>query len=92
MSRARALLNPRAASKAERLPWTPAEDTEIVRSVQQIGLKWQKIAARLPSTRTPHAVRNRFYRLQQLQQQQAQTQQAQTQQTMIPPPPPLPMP
>ena len=25
--------------KAERLPWTPAEDAEIVRSVQQIGLK-----------------------------------------------------
>ena len=76
----------KAASKAERLPWTPAEDTEIVRSVQQIGLKWQKIAARLPSTRTPHAVRNRFYRLQQLQQQQAQTQQP----PMPPPPPPMP--
>lgn len=65
-----------AISKAERLPWTPAEDTEIVRSVQQLGLKWQKIAARLPGSRTPHAVRNRFYRLQQLQQQQqAQSQQ-----------------
>jgi len=27
------------SSRAERLPWTPAEDTEIVRSVQQLGLK-----------------------------------------------------
>jgi len=34
-----------------------------------LATRWQQIAARLPGNRTPHAVRNRFYRLKQLQQQ-----------------------
>ena len=69
---------PRAPkAQPDRIPWSPAEDLEIVSSVQELGLKWQKIAARLPIARTPHAVRNRFYRLQQLQQLQQLQKQAQ---------------
>ena len=57
--------------KAERLAWTKAEDAEIIRCVQSYGLKWGRISQNLPG-RTAHAIRNRFHRLQQLQQEQAQ--------------------
>ena len=56
--------------KAERLAWTKAEDAEIIRCVQSFGLKWGRISQNLPG-RTAHAIRNRFHRLQQLQQEQA---------------------
>ena len=36
-----------------------------MRSVQELGNKWAKIAERLPG-RTEHAIRNRFARLQSL--------------------------
>ena len=41
--------------------------------VAQLGFKWGKIEQVLEG-RTPHAIRNRFYRLQQQQQQQQQQQ------------------
>ena len=56
--------------KAERLAWSKAEDAEIIRCVQSFGLKWGRISQNLPG-RTAHAIRNRFHRLQQLQQEQA---------------------
>ena len=59
-----------AKPKAERLAWSKAEDAEIVRCVQAHGLKWGRISQNLPG-RTAHAIRNRFHRLQQLQQEQA---------------------
>ena len=52
--------------KGERVAWSPAEDMRIIESVQQLGLKWSAIEKRLPG-RTAHAIRNRFYRLQQQQ-------------------------
>ena len=59
-----------AKPKAERLAWSKAEDAEIVRCVQAYGLKWGRISQNLPG-RTAHAIRNRFHRLQTLQQEQA---------------------
>ena len=38
--------------------------------MQAYGLKWGRISQNLPG-RTAHAIRNRFHRLQQLQQEQA---------------------
>lgn len=52
-----------AEEKPERLSWSITEDETIVRSVNELGHKWQKIALRLPG-RTAHAIRNRFSRLQ----------------------------
>ena len=59
-----------AKPKVDRLAWSKAEDAEIVRSVQQHGLKWGRISQNLPG-RTAHAIRNRFHRLQTLQVEQA---------------------
>jgi len=50
---------------AERVSWSAAEDSTIMRSVEELGHKWQKISARLPG-RTEHAIRNRYSRLQSL--------------------------
>jgi len=50
---------------AERVSWSAAEDCTIMRSVEELGHKWQKISARLPG-RTDHAIRNRYARLQSL--------------------------
>jgi hypothetical protein len=57
------------AAKTERLAWSVAEDDLIVKSVQEMGLKWGKISELLPG-RTAHAIRNRFHRLQTLQAEQ----------------------
>lgn len=51
------------AGKPERISWTPAEDRTILKSVMELGNKWNKLAERLPG-RTDHAIRNRFHRLQ----------------------------
>jgi len=51
--------------KPERVSWTKAEDETILRSVAELGHKWNRIAERLPG-RTDHAIRNRFHRLQTL--------------------------
>jgi len=51
--------------KPERVSWTRIEDQVILRSVVELGHKWNKIASRLPG-RTGHAIRNRFSRLQSL--------------------------
>ena len=51
--------------KPERISWSKAEDETILRSVHDLGHKWNKIAERLPG-RTDHAIRNRFHRLQAL--------------------------
>lgn len=53
------------AGTGERVSWSVSEDETIMRSVDEIGNKWQKIALRLPG-RTEHAIRNRFARLQSL--------------------------
>eukprot|EP00908_Phaeocystis_cordata_P009605 Transcript_20399.p1 GENE.Transcript_20399~~Transcript_20399.p1 ORF type:complete len:276 (-),score=98.00 Transcript_20399:335-1162(-) len=58
-----------------RQAWTEEEDQIIVEMVQQYGFKWGRIERRLAESatsvgRTPHAIRNRFYRLQQQQQQE----------------------
>ena len=54
--------------------WSPEEDRIIIEMVAQLGFKWGKIEQVLEG-RTPHAIRNRFYRLQQQQQQQQQQEQ-----------------
>lgn len=59
-----------SSDKPERVSWTRQEDETIVRSVNEFGNKWGKIAARLPG-RTEHAIRNRFSRLQSLASEQA---------------------
>jgi len=51
--------------KVERISWSRTEDETIVRSVNELGNKWAKIAERL-SGRTEHAIRNRYARLQSL--------------------------
>lgn len=51
--------------KPERVSWTRIEDETILRSVEELGHKWSKIAERL-SGRTEHAIRNRYARLQSL--------------------------
>lgn len=62
-----------------RVAWSAQEDATILRVVRERGLKWNYLAGLLP-TRTPHAIRNRFYRLQQQQQQQLERQQQREQQ------------
>jgi len=52
-------------NKRERVSWSRVEDDLIIRSVEEYGNKWHKIALRLPG-RTEHAIRNRFARLQSL--------------------------
>lgn len=54
-----------ALDRSERVSWSVSEDETIMRSVEELGNKWQKIALRLPG-RTEHAIRNRFARLQAL--------------------------
>ena len=49
-----------------RLVWSPAEDALILRTVEQLGPKWRKIAALLPN-RSDDAVRNRWHRLSEAQ-------------------------
>jgi len=49
----------------ERVSWSCQEDETIMRSVEELGNKWHKIAMRLPG-RTEHAIRNRYSRLQSL--------------------------
>ena len=51
-----------AASLNNRKEWAVHEDQLIWRGVQQIGCKWQQIAAMLPG-RSDDAVRNRYNRL-----------------------------
>ena len=58
------------SAEPSRQAWSQAEDAEIVRCVSAYGLRWSKIAQHLPA-RTPHAIRNRFHRLQALQGEQA---------------------
>lgn len=53
---------PVAPSQPTRTTWTPDEDAIIVTSVHELGLKWRKIAARLPG-RSDDSVRNRWNRL-----------------------------
>jgi len=53
------------AKVSERVSWTPYEDELILRSVDEFGHRWGRIAARLPE-RTEHAIRNRYSRLQSL--------------------------
>ena len=48
--------------KVERISWSRGEDETIVRSVNELGNKWAKIAERLHG-RTEHAIRNRYARL-----------------------------
>jgi len=60
--------------KPERISWTKAEDDTILRSVAELGHKWNRIAERLPG-RTDHAIRNRFHRLQSLLQDRQRQQQ-----------------
>lgn len=52
-------------NKRDRVSWSRKEDELIIRSVEELGNKWHKIALRLPG-RTEHAIRNRFARLQSL--------------------------
>ena len=68
----RRVANPKGA-RPERVSWSKQEDATIIQSVVVVGHKWSKIAEQLPG-RTDHAIRNRFYRLQQQQQQQQQQQ------------------
>jgi len=67
------------AKQPARVAWSAQEDATILRVVRERGLKWNYLAGLLPS-RTPHAIRNRFYRLQQQQQQQLERQQQKEQQ------------
>ena len=60
---ARALPDP-GRDPTNRTPWTPEEDIAIHRGVNELGLRWRQIAARLPG-RSDDAVRNRWNRLQQ---------------------------
>ena len=48
---------------APRLVWSQSEDLVILEYVQAHGHDWKTLAERL-SNRTPHAIRNRFHRLQ----------------------------
>lgn len=56
---------PKRESKQDRVAWTRAEDETILRSVAELGHKWNKIAERVGG-RTEHAIRNRYSRLQSL--------------------------
>lgn len=47
---------------AKRKPWKHAEDKIILQQVSINGCAWRTIAALL-SGRSPHAIRNRYYRL-----------------------------
>ena len=49
--------------RGERVAWSKIEDATIVGAVEEHGLKWGLISAKLPG-RTAHAIRNRFHRLQ----------------------------
>jgi len=51
----------------ERHTWSRSEDMMIIQNVKAIGHKWSLIAKQLPS-RTEHAVRNRFHRLEAMMQ------------------------
>ena len=62
-----------AHKRPPRTAWSLEEDRTIVEMVERLGFKWGKIEQVLDG-RTPHAIRNRFYRLQQQQQQQQQQQ------------------
>lgn len=50
------------SKKIERTGWTKEEDNKILKGVKERGHKWNFIAQELPG-RTPHAIRNRFHRL-----------------------------
>eukprot|EP00322_Chrysochromulina_rotalis_P013396 CAMPEP_0115853790 /NCGR_PEP_ID=MMETSP0287-20121206/13686_1 /TAXON_ID=412157 /ORGANISM="Chrysochromulina rotalis, Strain UIO044" /LENGTH=751 /DNA_ID=CAMNT_0003307879 /DNA_START=82 /DNA_END=2337 /DNA_ORIENTATION=+ len=65
---------PEKEPKPERISWTKAEDETILRSVAELGHKWNRIAERLPG-RTDHAIRNRFHRLQSLLEDRVRQQQ-----------------
>jgi len=53
--------------RVERLGWTHQEDAMIMRLVNEHGHRWSQIARRLAG-RTEHAIRNRWHRLQKMQQ------------------------
>eukprot|EP00316_Scyphosphaera_apsteinii_P012446 CAMPEP_0119346580 /NCGR_PEP_ID=MMETSP1333-20130426/108075_1 /TAXON_ID=418940 /ORGANISM="Scyphosphaera apsteinii, Strain RCC1455" /LENGTH=425 /DNA_ID=CAMNT_0007359083 /DNA_START=109 /DNA_END=1386 /DNA_ORIENTATION=+ len=55
--------------KPARQTWSPEEDAAIVHSVRYFGFKWVQMSEHFPG-RTAQAIRNRFYRLQQLQTEQ----------------------
>jgi len=87
----------RKVRQTDRTGWSAREDAIIAASVAELGHRWFVIARRLPS-RTDHAIRNRWHRLQtmgteQLQQRFLQGEQQlfseqQQQQLQRPPPPP----
>jgi len=49
--------------RTERFGWTAQEDAMIIQSVEEFGCRWQYISKKIP-TRTEHAIRNRWHRLQ----------------------------
>ena len=51
------------ANPQQRLVWSPKEDAMILQMVEELGQRWRKIAAMLPTKRTDDAVRNRWHRL-----------------------------
>ena len=53
--------------RVERLSWTHQEDAVIMSLVSECGHRWNQIAKHLP-TRTEHAIRNRWHRLQKMHQ------------------------
>lgn len=53
--------------RVEHLGWTHQEDTVIMSLVNECGPRWRQIAKHLP-TRTEHAIRNRWHRLQKMHQ------------------------
>lgn len=65
-SRSHSRRQPADSDKPERVTWSRFEDETILRSVQDLGHRWNRIANRLPG-RTEHAIRNRYARLQSLQ-------------------------
>lgn len=54
-----------AAEATERSSWSRKEDETILRSVNEYGHRWSRIAESLPG-RSEHAIRNRYSRLQNL--------------------------
>ena len=64
-SRSHARRHPPDSDKPERVTWSRFEDETILRSVHDLGHRWNSIANRLPG-RTEHAIRNRYARLQSL--------------------------